>query len=148
LHDSRIISTHFVFVETGSSSIIGLGEKMRKFALTALATLLLLATLVPAQAGTWRSTTGNMFHFYPGGSMNAYIQGGSYGGSWWWTNNPYQFQYSIHGLNGYGTVNIQGQGAICSVPGQHPQYWTQIASRGEEDNKPDVNSWFMTTVSP
>ena len=38
-----------------------------------LVMLLLLAVLVPAQAGTWRSTSGNMFHFYPGGAMEAYV---------------------------------------------------------------------------
>ena len=60
-----------------------------------LAAFFVLAALLPAQAGTWRSTTGNMFHFYPGGALEAYVQGRSYNGNWWWTRSPYQFQYNI-----------------------------------------------------
>lgn len=113
-----------------------------------LVMLLLLAVLVPAQAGTWRSTSGNMFHFYPGGAMEAYVNGYSYRGSWWWTRSPYQFQYSINGFNGYGTVDIKGNGAVANVPGQHPQYWTQLGSRGGKTDKPDNRSWFMAQKAP
>jgi hypothetical protein len=110
--------------------------------------LLLLLAIAPAQAGTWRSTSGNMFHFYPGGSMECYIGGNVYSGSWWWTNNPYQFQYSVGGWNGCATVNIKGQGAVCFVSGQNPQYWTQLGSRGQKTDKPDTTSWFMEQVDP
>ena len=123
---------------------------MRKMSLRILVGLVVLACLaLPASAGTWRSTTGNMFHFYPGGFMEAYIGGSSYTGSWWWSNNPYQFQYNINGWSGYATVNIKGQGAVCLVPGQNPSYWSQLGSRGgETDEKPDEKSWFMSTVAP
>jgi hypothetical protein len=109
--------------------------------------MLLLFTILPAQAGTWRSTTGNMFHFYGGGAMEAYIQGNAISGRWWWTNNPYQFQYC---LNGYGTytVNIKGQGAVCFQPGHNPSYWSQLGSRGEESDKPDTTSWFLEQPGP
>lgn len=112
----------------------------------ALAALLLLLALCPAQAGTWRSTSGNMFHFYPGGGMTAYIQGNAYNGRWWWTNSPWQFQYNF----GYKTitVNVKGQGAVALEPGRNPNYWTQIASRGAKDQKPDTESWFMEQLDP
>lgn len=119
----------------------------RKFRL-ALAALLVFVALAPAQAGTWRSTTGNMFHFYGGGAMEAYVQGNSYTGRWWWTNNPYQFQYAINGWNGCATVNIKGQGAVAFFPGQNPSYWTQLGSRGGKTDKPDTSSWFMEQVDP
>lgn len=121
---------------------------MRRRLAGVLTLLLLAATLLPAQAGTWRSTSGNMFHFYPGGVMEAYIQGTSYSGSWWWTNSPYQFSYAINGWNGYAVVDIKGQGAVCRVPGQNPQYWTQLGSRGGDTDKPDSRSWFKETVAP
>lgn len=121
---------------------------MKRKLTAVLATLLLIAALAPAQAGTWRSTSGNMFHFYPGGSMEAYVSGRSYTGTWWWTRSPYQFQYNVHGFNGYCTVNIKGQGAVTSYPGQNPQYWTQLGSRGGKTDKPDNRSWFMTTIDP
>ena len=113
-----------------------------------LAAFFVLAALLPAQAGTWRSTTGNMFHFYPGGAMEAYVQGRSYNGNWWWTRSPYQFQYNIYGFGGTCTVNIKGQGAIASYPGQAPSYWSQLGSRGRKTDKPDTTSWFMTTIDP
>ena len=117
----------------------------RKFCLM-LAAMLLFVALAPAQAGTWRSTSGNMFHFYPGGSMTAYIQGNQYNGRWWWTRSPYQFQYNF-GTQTI-TVNIKGQGAVALQPGYNPQYWTQVARRGAEDQKPDTESWFMTQIDP
>ena len=82
--------------------------------------------------------------------MEAYSGGNSYTGSWWWTNNPYQFQYNISGWSGYATVNIKGQGAVCSYAGQNPEYWTQLAGRGgdSDESKPDERSWFMSTVAP
>jgi hypothetical protein len=122
---------------------------MRRATTKFLMGLLVLACLaLPASAGTWRSTSGNMFHFYGGGYMEAYVSGSSYSGSWWWTNNPYQFQYSVNGWSGYGTVDIKGQGAVCYVPGQSAQYWTQLGSRGGETDKPDETSWFLETVAP
>lgn len=123
---------------------------MRSTSLRIVVGLVLLACLaLPASAGTWRSTTGNMFHFYPGGYMEAYVGGNSYTGSWWWSNSPSQFQYNINGWSGYATVNIKGQGAVCYTAGQNPSYWTQLGSRGgETDEKPDEKSWFMSTVAP
>lgn len=109
-----------------------------------LASFLLVLTLQPASAGTWRSTSGNMFHFYPGGSMEAYIQGSAYSGRWWWTNSPYQFQYNFGWRT--VTVNIKGQGAVALEPGFNPNYWTQVATRGEK--KTDEESWFMAQVDP
>ena len=119
---------------------------MRKKLCGALVALLILIALAPAQAGTWRSTTGNMFHFYPGGAMEAYIQGNVYNGRWWWTRNPYQFQYNF----GYKTitVNVKGQGAIALEPGRNPSYWSMIARRGSEEKRPDTTSWFMEQVDP
>lgn len=114
--------------------------------LALLCTLFLLVALAPAQAGTWRSTSGNMYHFYPGGGMTAYIQGTAYNGRWWWTNNPYEFQWNA-GRDTL-TVQIKGQGAVCLQRGYNPTYWTQIAARGSEDEKPDTNSWFMEQVAP
>jgi hypothetical protein len=111
-----------------------------------LAALLLLVALAPAQAGTWRSTSGNMFHFYGGGSMVGYIRGNAYNGRWWWTNNPYQFQYTLGRTT--VTVNIKGQGAVALEPGFNPNYWTQMASRGGETDKPDTESWFMEQTNP
>lgn len=119
---------------------------MKKKILMFMAALIVLAVLQPAQAGTWRSSTGNMFHFYPGGGMQAYVQGSSYNGSWWWTRSPYQFQYNVRGRT--HTVNIKGQGAVCSAAGAHPSYWQQIASRGGETDKPDTTSWFMEQLDP
>ena len=109
-----------------------------------LATFMLALTLSPANAGTWRSTSGNMFHFYPGGAMEAYIQGNSFDGRWWWTNSPYQFQYSVRGS--MVTVNIKGQGAVALEPGYNPNYWTQVGTRGEK--KEDTESWFMAQIDP
>ncbi len=80
--------------------------------------------------------------------MECYVQGNTFQGNWWWTNSPYQFQYSIGGHRGYATVNIKGQGAICYVSGQNPQYWTQLGSRGAKSEKPDTTSWFMAGVDP
>lgn len=110
--------------------------------------LLLLMTITAAQASTWRSTSGNMFHFYPGGGLEAYVQGNAYYGRWWWTQNPYQFQYTVNGFNAVATVNIRGSGAVCSVYGQNPQFWNMVGSRGEKSEKPDNESWFMETVAP
>jgi hypothetical protein len=121
------------------------GQMKTKFSLI-LAALLLFVALAPAQAGTWRSTSGNMFHFYPGGSMEAYVSGNAYSGRWWWTNNPYQFQYNF-GWNTI-TVNIKGQGAVALEPGRNPNYWTQMATRGGKTDKPDTESWFMEQVDP
>lgn len=122
---------------------------MRRATMRLLTGLMVLACLaLPASAGTWRSTSGNMFHFYSGGYMEAYVQGNQYTGSWWWTNSPYQFQYNVNGWSGYATVNIKGNGAVCYTSGQNPQYWTQLGSRGEDSDKPDEKSWFMATESP
>lgn len=121
---------------------------MKRRLILTLAGILLLLSLAPTLAGTWRSTTGNMFHFYPGGQVEAYVQGNQYNGNWWWTNAPYQFQYRIYGFNGTATVNIKGQGAVCFFPGQNPQYWTQLGSRGAKTDKPDNTSWFMTQIDP
>lgn len=117
-----------------------------KTRLSMILAALVLLLAVQAQAGTWRSTSGNMFHFYPGGAMEAYIGGYSYSGSWWWTQSPYQFQYSMG--RSTQTVNIKGQGAVALQPGYPPQYWTQIASRGGKMNKADTTSWFMAQIDP
>lgn len=116
----------------------------RKISLIVVAMLLFVA-LAPAQAGTWRSTSGNMFHFYPGGAMTAYVQGNAYNGRWWWTNSPWEFQYNFGWKT--ATVQIKGQGAVALAPGENPQYWTQMASRGA-DKKSDTTSWFMEQVDP
>lgn len=87
-----------------------------------------------------------MFHFYPGGAMEAYVQGNAYNGRWWWTRSPYQFQYNF----GYKTitVNVKGQGAVAQEPGRHPSYWTQVARRGAAETRTDSESWFMEQVDP
>ena len=110
------------------------------------AALMILAVMLPTNAGTWRSSSGNMFHFYPGGSLQAYTQDGNFSGCWWWTSSPYQFQYSVRGVT--HTVNIKGQGAVCQAPGMNPTYWQQIASRGGDTDKPDTTSWFVEQIDP
>lgn len=117
-----------------------------KVRLSVILATLCLFLAVQAQAGTWRSSSGRMFHFYPGGAMEAYDQGQAFAGRWWWTQQPYQFQYSYSGAT--LTVNIKGQGAICSQAGFPPTYWTQIASRGGKMDKPDTTSWFMEQIDP
>jgi hypothetical protein len=111
-----------------------------------VAAIVLMVALTPAQAGTWRSTSGNMFHFYPGGGMTAYVQGNAYNGRWWWTSKPWQFQYNFGWKT--CTVQIKGQGAVALAHGENPQYWTQMASRGNQEEKPDTTSWFMEQEAP
>ena len=119
---------------------------MRNRLCLGLVALLLGFCLSPIQASTWRSTTGNMFHFYPGGQMEAYVNGQQFSGRWWWTNNPYQFQFPWYGS--VATVNIKGQGAICTVAGGGNSYWTMLGSRGAEDQRTDETSWFMEQNEP
>lgn len=119
---------------------------MRNRITLALAALLIFIALAPAQASTWRSTTGNMFHFYPGGQMEAYVNGQAFSGRWWWTNNPYQFQFPWYGST--ATVNIKGNGAICTVARGGNSYWTMLGSRGAGDNRSDNTSWFMEGSEP
>jgi hypothetical protein len=111
-----------------------------------LVVLFLAISLSPTQASTWRSTTGNMFHFYPGGQMEAYVNGQAFNGRWWWTNNPYQFQFPWYGST--ATVNIKGSGAVCVVAGGGNSYWTQLGSRGEKEQLVDTTSWFMEQNEP
>jgi hypothetical protein len=113
---------------------------------SALVFLLLALSLSSAQASTWRSTTGNMFHFYPGGQMEAYVNGQQFSGQWWWTNNPYQFQFPWYGST--ATVNLKGSGAICTVAGGGNSYWTQLGSRGGDEKRTDETSWFMEMNEP
>lgn len=96
-------------------------------------------------ASTWRSTTGNIFNFQPGGYMSAYTSGYNYNGTWWWVRQGSVFAYSIGGTT--ATVTLQGNGAICQLPGSAPQYWKQMARRGGEEEVKD-ESWFMEAQLP
>ena len=112
--------------------------------------LLVLFLLVPATASTWRSTSGNIFRFYPDGSMVAYWGGGEHVGYWWWISSNYKFGYSVSGYTCY--VIMDGGGAVCQGAGQ-PQYWTLMSARGEggdsDDAEPeDTKSWFMSRQTP
>jgi hypothetical protein len=107
---------------------------------------LLFLLMGVTEAGTWRSSSGNMFHFYSNGNMEAYINGAQRSGRWWWTSSPYQFQYNHSGYN--VTVSIKGQGAVCHRPGFNATYWTQMATRGAKTDKPDDRSWFMEQLDP
>ncbi|MCA9778535.1 MAG: hypothetical protein KC800_17525 [Candidatus Eremiobacteraeota bacterium] len=118
----------------------------RKLSLVLTGVLLFLAVGV-SEAGTWRSNSGNMFHFYPNGAMEAYIDGAQRNGRWWWVSSPYRFQYNHSGYN--VTVDIKGQGAVCYRPGFSATYWTQMATRGAAEEKPvDDRSWFMPQIDP
>lgn len=117
---------------------------MKRPFLTLVAALMFLFAVQSAHASTWRSNTGNIFNFQAGGYMSAYTSGNNYSGTWWWVRNGAVFAYSIGGTT--ATVTLQGKGAVCQLPGSAPQYWTQMAGRG--DNKPDDTSWFMPAVLP
>ena len=109
--------------------------------------VLLFCTLGTTEAGTWRSTSGNMFHFYSNGQMEAYIDGQPHNGRWWWTSSPYQFQYNHSGYN--VTVSIKGQGAVCHRPGFNASYWTQMRTRGAATGDSDGGGgWFMEQLAP
>ncbi|HIB67364.1 MAG TPA: hypothetical protein EYO33_20230 [Phycisphaerales bacterium] len=119
---------------------------MKRKLFAVITTLLLLAVLAPANASTWRSTSGNIFHFYSNGTIEGYINGQVFSGRWWWSSRPYQFQFPWYGRT--ATVNIKGNGGICYVPGYQPTYWTMLGSRGAKDDKPDNVSWFMENDAP
>ena len=106
----------------------------------------MLCLMLPAGASTWRSTAGNVFRFYPDGSMTAYWDGKEHVGYWWWISSNQKFGYSVAGYTAYVTVN--GAGALCKGTGPSQQ-WTLMSVRGEsdnqdEDNLTDTKSWFMS----
>ena len=119
---------------------------MRNKIMGILVFLLLGLLVAPAMASTWRSSTGNVFRFYAGGTIEAHVQGQVYHGRWWWTRNPTQFQFPWRGST--ATVNITGNGASCYVPGYGASYWTLMSSRGEKDNRKDETSWFVALPAP
>lgn len=99
----------------------------------ATASLLFLAfffLLVPVQASTWRSTSGNIFNFQPNGGVTVYHPNGNKShGRWWWITQNRVFGYNLQGFNGTATVTIQTGGAVVQWPGQQSQHWTQIADK-------------------
>ena len=115
-------------------------RQLATYLVCALAALFLA---LPAGASTWRSTSGNIFRFYPDGSMIAYWGGSEHVGYWWWIRSNYKFGYSVAGYT--CQVTMEGDGAVCQGPGQ-AQYWTLMSARGgEEDEKDpvDTKSWLM-----
>ena len=122
---------------------------MRNKVLFILAALLLtFASIQPASASTWRSTSGNIFTFQGGGYMTGYLYGRQYSGRWWWIQNNHKFAYTFG--NGTITVTMTGNGAVTHYPGTHSQYWTLMSSRGAADDSKhaDTTSWFTKTVAP
>jgi hypothetical protein len=101
----------------------------------------------PASAATWRSPAGDIFRFYPDGSMVVYWNGAEHVGYWWWISSKRKFGYSVAGQTCY--VTVEGNGAICSGAGQ-PQHWSLMSVRGEGDDEvpADTRSWFMTRETP
>jgi hypothetical protein len=108
-------------------------------------TLVTLCLMLPATASTWRSTAGNVFRFYPDGSMTTYGNGKEHVGYWWWISSNHKFGYSVAGHTAY--VTVTGAGALCKGTGPSQQ-WTLMSVRGEpdqdEDNLVDTRSWFMS----
>lgn len=120
---------------------------MKSLSRVLLCALVALFLMIPASASTWRSTSGNIFRFYPDGSMVAYWNGGEHVGYWWWISSNYQFGYSVAGYTCY--VTMEGDGAVCQGAGQ-PQYWSLMSARGEGDEAEpaDTKSWFMSRETP
>jgi hypothetical protein len=114
----------------------------RQFVTYLVCVVAALFLALPAAASTWRSTSGNIFRFYPDGSMIAYWNGGEHVGYWWWISSNYKFGYTVAGST--HTVTMEGNGAICSGPGP-AQYWTLMSARGAEgaDEPADTKSWFL-----
>lgn len=115
----------------------------KRIATYLLCTLAALLLALPAGASTWRSTSGNIFRFYPDGSMIAYWNGGQHVGYWWWVQSNYKFGYSVGGHTCY--VTMEGDGAICQGGTGPAQYWTLMSARGGEDGQDepvDTKSWF------
>ena len=112
-------------------------------------TLILFVLAAPTFASTWRSTSGNIFHFESNGTVIlSQVGGRQLTGRWWWSQRGVEFCYDV----GYGrsVVTLQGGGAICRVYGAQPEYWTQLSRRGENEApaKAGEHSWFCPTESP
>jgi hypothetical protein len=111
--------------------------------------LLTLCLTVAVSASTWRSTSGNVFTFYPDGSMTANVGGGQYNGEWWWVSSNWKFGFRVYGF-GDTYVTMEGNGAIAQTAGKPAQYWTLISSRGStgESEPEDNRSWLMPQLAP
>ncbi len=79
--------------------------------------------------------------------MTAFVGDQTYHGNWWWVVHNHQFAYNF----GWGTVNVTlqpGSGAIAQRQGEPAQFWTQVSTRGEDENEVDTSSWFWPQVAP
>jgi hypothetical protein len=108
-----------------------------------LGALISLCLLLPASASTWRSPSGNIFRFFPDGSMTAYWNGEEHVGYWWWISSNSRFGYSVAGYTCY--VTMKGGAAVCRGAGA-PQQWTLMSVRGDrdEEEQSDTRSWFIS----
>lgn len=112
--------------------------------------------LLPAHAGAWRSSTGNIFRFQSNGNVSyVAVNGGSANGRWWWYNRSAgQFQYQMYNGDGTYTVQMQGnnQGVVYWPRGQ-VSYWVRLGGRGaaDEDAKDmgaEKSGWLMLKETP
>lgn len=109
-------------------------------------TLLALAlSALPAQAGAWRSHSGNIFHFDPNGSYTVErARGGQSEGTWWWVYPGSQFDYKARGRRYTRRVYINGKTATnTNFEGSSPTHWTWIGERGANAAPPVKRGWFM-----
>ncbi len=93
--------------------------------------LLVFCLSLAASASTWRSTSGNIFTFYPDGSMTAYLNGGQYSGYWWWISTNWKFGYQVNGF-GNTYVTMDGTGAIAEPADAKSWLMPQAAPLGKD----------------
>ncbi len=151
----------FVIMGNRSSAIAGRTETRGEGApmrnsrrLIPVLLLVLLLGALPAYAGAWRSSTGNIFRFQSNGNCSFLGTNGQVlNGRWWWYNQSAGvFQYQFFGGAGVYQVQMHNNYNATVYGGSGVTYWSRLAGRGgeDEDNKDHgaESGWFMVRETP
>jgi hypothetical protein len=125
------------------------GGTMKRFSFLASIFVVLLLFASPSQAQVWRSSSGNIFRFQPGGNMTViYSNGGGANGSWWWVTPSRQSAYYGQAAKSRCGARLRGrsstQARAARRPLEPPRRWMPLWARNSRIFPRKVHSFSLT----